>query len=249
MCHKASSISGTGRAVSYLPYGDQRCDPRFSELAYSGQLLDRVTRGYLLKRRMYQPQLRRFYTPDPLSPFLKGGLNAYAYCENDPVNFIDPEGSARLGRYTSNLKPVVKKIDNEKFRLKGFAFDPSKPKGQRIDKFRAKVANGLLQERVDQHVSTSGSFYVNEDRSLFISEFLVADNEVDMYPLKKFGFIEQGFTLKVVNPTHARIVNGHPVFDSNMITINESGMTDYSKRDLQMPGVNDAIRKGQPAKR
>ncbi|WP_286751117.1 RHS repeat-associated core domain-containing protein [Pseudomonas sp. UBA2522] len=249
MCHTASLVSRTGQAFSYLPYGDQRCAPRLYGLAYSGQLLDRSTGGDLLKRRMYQPQLRRFYTPDPLSPFLKGGLNAYAYCENDPVNFNDPEGSNRFKLYKSNLEPVWNKIENRKLRLKGFSYDSSKPEGERIKGFRVKVANGQPLERADPDAPTSGSFYVNEDQSLFISEYLVANDKVGLYRLKDFGFIEAGFTLKDVNPTHIKVVNGKPVPDSNMIMVNDSGKTDYSKQDLRLPGLNDAIRKGQPGMR
>ncbi|MBI6925960.1 RHS repeat-associated core domain-containing protein [Pseudomonas putida] len=249
MCHKASLVSRTGQAFSYLPYGDQRCAPRLCGLAYSGQLLDAVTGGYLLKRRMYQPQLRRFYSPDPLSPFLKGGLNAYAYCENDPVNFNDLEGSYRLKIHKKNLKPVLKKIDNGRLRIKAFSYDASKPEGERIDTFRAKVVDRKVEERRDSSVSMSGLFYVNEDQSMFISEVLVADDRLGSHPLKNFGFIETGFSLKNVNPTHFKVVNGKIVPESNMIWVSESGITDFSKGDLQLPGLNDAIRKGRPEKR
>ncbi|MCY1433952.1 hypothetical protein D9M71_499940 [compost metagenome] len=34
----------------------------------------------------------RFNSPDSWSPFGKGGVNAYAYCEGDPRNRVDPTG-------------------------------------------------------------------------------------------------------------------------------------------------------------
>ncbi len=34
----------------------------------------------------------RFNSPDSLSPFGRGGLNAYAYCQGDPINRSDPGG-------------------------------------------------------------------------------------------------------------------------------------------------------------
>jgi hypothetical protein len=39
---------------------------------------------------MYNPVLGRFMTRDPIAE--NGGVNLYAYCQNDPVNCADPEG-------------------------------------------------------------------------------------------------------------------------------------------------------------
>ncbi|MGH8037696.1 MAG: RHS repeat-associated core domain-containing protein [Stenotrophomonas sp.] len=47
-------------------------------------------------RRVYNPVLCRFHSPDPLSPFGRGGVNAYAYCGCDPVNYTDPDGTFAL---------------------------------------------------------------------------------------------------------------------------------------------------------
>ncbi|MDG4985138.1 hypothetical protein OGZ51_13410 [Lactococcus lactis] len=43
--------------------------------------------------RVYSPVLRRFLQPDPVSPFDGGGINPYAYCNNDPINRMDPTGN------------------------------------------------------------------------------------------------------------------------------------------------------------
>ncbi|POD73867.1 RHS repeat-associated core domain-containing protein [Pseudomonas syringae group genomosp. 3] len=61
---------------------------------FNGELLDDITGHYLLGNgyRAYNPVLMRFNSPDSLSPFGKGGLNAYAYCGGDPVNRTDPDG-------------------------------------------------------------------------------------------------------------------------------------------------------------
>lgn len=45
---------------------------------------------YHYRARTYAPELGRFTTPDPLG--VLGGLNAYAYVENDPTQFNDPSG-------------------------------------------------------------------------------------------------------------------------------------------------------------
>jgi hypothetical protein len=43
-----------------------------------------------VEQRYYDPAIGRFISPDPIG--LAGGLNRYAYCENDPVNAVDPTG-------------------------------------------------------------------------------------------------------------------------------------------------------------
>ncbi len=43
-------------------------------------------------RRIHNPVLMRFHSPDELSPFARGGINAYAYCGCEPVNRTDPSG-------------------------------------------------------------------------------------------------------------------------------------------------------------
>lgn len=65
-----------------------------SSLGFNGQKREQQTGWYHLGngRRVYNPVLMRFHSPDKLSPFGKGGLNPYAYCLGDPVNYTDPSG-------------------------------------------------------------------------------------------------------------------------------------------------------------
>lgn len=61
---------------------------------FNGEYPEPVTGHYLLGNgyRADNPVLMRFNQPDSLSPFGRGGLNAYAYCQGDPVNRRDPSG-------------------------------------------------------------------------------------------------------------------------------------------------------------
>jgi RHS repeat-associated protein len=83
------------RQKVYSPYGHRRAESGLSSLlGFNGERPDPVTGHYLLGNghRAFNPVLMRFNSPDRLSPFGRGGLNPYAYCLGDPVNFSDPTG-------------------------------------------------------------------------------------------------------------------------------------------------------------
>ncbi|GAB7527734.1 hypothetical protein PS3A_01390 [Pseudomonas sp. 3A(2025)] len=80
------------QSIVYSAYGH---GPSADALpGFNGERRDPLTGHYLLGNgyRAYNPVLMRFNQPDSLSPFGRGGLNAYAYCEGDPVNRRDPSG-------------------------------------------------------------------------------------------------------------------------------------------------------------
>ena len=81
--------------IAYTPYGHRPAENGLlSLLGFYGERPDPVTGHYLLGNgyRAFNPVLMRFNSPDSLSPFGNGGLNAYAYCVGDPVNRSDPTG-------------------------------------------------------------------------------------------------------------------------------------------------------------
>nr|WP_180206015.1 RHS repeat-associated core domain-containing protein [Pseudomonas sp. SbOxS1]NYU06234.1 RHS repeat-associated core domain-containing protein [Pseudomonas sp. SbOxS1] len=85
--------------IAYTPFGHRSLESGLlSLLGFNGERPDLVTGHYHLGHgyRQFNPVLMRFNSPDKLSPFGKGGINAYAYCGNDPVNWIDPNGSVRF---------------------------------------------------------------------------------------------------------------------------------------------------------
>ena len=68
-------------------------------ILYRGYYYDHDTELYLLDARFYNPKWRRFISPDDtayLDPDTPSGLNLYAYCNNDPVNYSDPSGNVVL---------------------------------------------------------------------------------------------------------------------------------------------------------
>jgi RHS repeat-associated protein len=83
------------RTFAYTAYGHRPQENGLLSLpGFNGERSDPVTGHYLLGNgyRAFNPVLMRFNCPDSLSPFGKGGLNAYAYCRGDPLNRQDPTG-------------------------------------------------------------------------------------------------------------------------------------------------------------
>ena len=63
-----------------------------NNLRFPGQYYNAETGLHYNWNRYYDPETGRYLSPDPIG--LDGGLNLYAYVENDPVNWSDPEGLA-----------------------------------------------------------------------------------------------------------------------------------------------------------
>jgi len=96
---QTSVLSGIGpddnpHAQAFTPFGHHANDALLSVIGFNGERPDPVTGHYLLGQgyRAFNPVLMRFNSPDSWSPFGKGGINTYAYCDNDPFNKADPTG-------------------------------------------------------------------------------------------------------------------------------------------------------------
>lgn len=57
---------------------------------FQGREYNTATGLYNFRARWFDPMTGRWLSKDPLG--LKGGLNLYEFCKNDPANFVDPSG-------------------------------------------------------------------------------------------------------------------------------------------------------------
>ena len=81
------------------PDGTENTDTGFighkNPFRYRGYYFDTETGLYFLQTRYYDPDTGRFLSPDDFSyidPDTVGGINLYAYCNGDPVDYVDPTG-------------------------------------------------------------------------------------------------------------------------------------------------------------
>lgn len=103
------------RPIAYSPYGHRPVENALlSLLGFNGERQYPATGYYLLGNghRAFNPVLMRFVSPDSMSPFDKGGLNAYAYCLGDPINLHDPTGNFAI------LKSIIASISDHAAWLK-----------------------------------------------------------------------------------------------------------------------------------
>ena len=68
---------------------------RLNPFRYRGYYYDTDLKMYYLQSRYYDPVIGRFISPDKFATTGQGVLssNMFAYCANDPVNYVDDEGT------------------------------------------------------------------------------------------------------------------------------------------------------------
>ncbi len=87
-----ANMSGTtlNKAYCYDAFGVEKDinENDTNPFRYCGEYYDNEIDKIYLRARYYSPIQGRFITEDPI----KDGLNWYAYCNGDPVNYCDPSG-------------------------------------------------------------------------------------------------------------------------------------------------------------
>ena len=89
------------QAYEYTAFGDRQVSSRSKQFllldklidqpyGFTGRPMEELTGLYYYRYRDYNPGTGRFLQPDPLGQL--PGPNIYSYCQNNPVNWVDPWG-------------------------------------------------------------------------------------------------------------------------------------------------------------
>jgi len=89
----------------YEPFGESlevttRAPQWPQGMAYTGHVLDNLTRITYAQARYYDQLMGRFMSVDPVAPDA-GSFNRYWYANNNPYNNIDPDGRKACGKDTA----------------------------------------------------------------------------------------------------------------------------------------------------
>lgn len=98
----ANSSGAVQTEYTYEPFGKTSVSGTSS--ANTRQYTGRENDGtglYFYRARYYSPSLQRFISEDPIG--FRGGINIYAYVENNPLSYVDPLG---LDKDPNNADPI-----------------------------------------------------------------------------------------------------------------------------------------------
>jgi RHS repeat-associated protein len=96
-----------GSETYFAPFGAYRntptTNPAISDRRFTGHRHNNELGLIYMRARYYVPYIYRMLTPDSIVPNYSNpqSLNRYSYSHNDPVNWIDPSGHARIKVWAS----------------------------------------------------------------------------------------------------------------------------------------------------
>jgi len=90
----------------YYAFGKLRAQPGSfnTDYSFTGYLKEETGTHYA-RMRYYEGGIGRFLRPDPIG--IRGGINPYVYCNNDPLNFVDPWGLCMVPEMLEDYLPLI----------------------------------------------------------------------------------------------------------------------------------------------
>lgn len=180
---------------NYSCYGFELNQSQENAIGFNGEMLDLATQCYALGNgyRLFSPTAMRFHSPDNLSPFDRGGINAYCYCVGDPTNKIDPSGHSAQFR----PRPTSLPAHSRQARIMQANIELLNARREVINK-RHIIATGL---------STPDRLYPNKHTVLARARSQLAE-----YEILEYKAVQKHMALGVDIPSYTRdeiLTNNH----------------------------------------
>ena len=97
--------------LEYTPFGTTSRNEGTHDTSYrfTGKPLDQSTGLYYYGARYYDPELGRFISADTIvqAPSNPQTLNRYSYCNNNPINYVDPTGHGWFKKFWQSVVGVA----------------------------------------------------------------------------------------------------------------------------------------------
>jgi RHS repeat-associated protein len=128
--------------TAWEPYG-AAIGKTIDGVGYTGHVMDAATGLVQMQQRYYDPESGRFLSVDPVTAYDNGDMrffNRYAYANNNPYTFVDPDGRegrvAWLVRLTSNGFQKLSRVTREQA-------IQARRSGENVVADRRQVASGI----------------------------------------------------------------------------------------------------------
>ena len=230
----------------YAPYGHTTATLAHQLLGFNGERPEPKTGHYLLGNgyRAFNPVLMRFNSPDSWSPFGKAGINAYAYCMNNPVLTEDSSGHlfGFIGKHASNLASSLK-AKAKNFFSGGVKTNRLRDKTHRlkikpgISVSKAYKARDAMRESLQffsEQVSRN-AVYLNDLNTLYVPTLnlqataIIKSNNIPTHTLPKT--LQSLATNKMPNNPHYKIIRKIKIGDYDPTHTQPTKLTAYGLYD------------------
>lgn len=222
---------GAAKFIAYSPYGYTPLHSHhwLNIAGFNGEHFDTDSNAYLLgSYRLYAPSIMRFRSPDNLSPFAAGGINAYVYCSGQPITRKDTNGhfwrnftSGRNQRNTSSRTfaqggTSVWHADLTRYPTLQNTLEKALP--QELARFQEKFNKGWLSSfAVDRNSKHRLKTIDWSDRFVFMDppEMLVATGHTQMAATTHAALASQGNNTRIISAGTIRSLGGNRVEITN----------------------------------
>ncbi|MCL6705190.1 RHS repeat-associated core domain-containing protein [Pseudomonas sp. T1.Ur] len=240
--------------LAYTPYGHRAPENGLlSLLGFNGERPDPVTGHYLLGNgyRAFNPVLMRFNSPDSLSPFGKGGLNAYSYCVGDPINRQDPTGHFSFFRWLRRLMPKAARSTSTQATPK-YNINLSSAKATPTTKNGAKVLANTKSNFLAAEIKQLNTSYLakgNEPRKIITEASDIMSGRIGIeqkFVLNDQGQMataisgDKGTPMYISHPSIAEILDSKKVISAGTLMTGSMGeMVIYNRSGHYRPLFED----------